>query len=145
MAFPKKSSETKKKTGMTDTKLLLVITIAVFFAMYLGAVLFLGEGFLKPQTFFNMLNQNAALLIVSCGMTLVMITGGIDISVGGVVALVSMSCAVNLEYNGGNIFQAILISLGIGLAFGIIQGYLVAYLEIQPFIVTLPRLESALG
>lgn len=145
MAFLKKSSETKKKTGMTDTKLLLVITIAVFFAMYLGAVLFLGEGFLKPQTFFNMLNQNAALLIVSCGMTLVMITGGIDISVGGVVALVSMTCAVNLEYNGGNIFQAILISLGIGLAFGIVQGYLVAYLEIQPFIVTLAGMFFARG
>ena len=92
-----------------------------------------------------MLNQNAALLIVSCGMTLVMITGGIDISVGGVVALVSMCCAVNLDHHGGNIFQAILISLGIGLLFGIVQGYLVAYLEIQPFIVTLAGMFFAKG
>lgn len=146
MASSKKLSGLKKKmTGMTDTSLLLTITMLVFFAMYLSAVLFLGEGFLKPQTFFNMLNQNAALLIVSCGMTLVMITGGIDISVGGVVALVSMCCAVNLDHHGGTIFQSILISLGIGLLFGIVQGYLVAYLEIQPFIVTLAGMFFAKG
>ncbi|MBE5948568.1 MAG: sugar ABC transporter permease YjfF [Lachnospiraceae bacterium] len=144
-SFKKLSGLKKKVTGMTDTSLLLTITVLVFFAMYLGAVLFLGEGFLKPQTFFNMLNQNAALLIVSCGMTLVMITGGIDISVGGVVALVSMCCAINLDCHGGNIFQAILISLVIGLLFGIVQGYLVAYLEIQPFIVTLAGMFFARG
>ncbi|MBQ9766135.1 MAG: sugar ABC transporter permease YjfF [Lachnospiraceae bacterium] len=145
MAFLKKSMGAAKKSKMTDTNLLLTITIVVFVAMYLAAVLFLGEGFLKPQAFFNMLNQNAALIIVSCGMTLVMITGGIDISVGGVVALVSMSCAVHLDHNGGSILEAVLLALGIGLAFGLIQGFLVAYLEIQPFIVTLAGMFFARG
>ena len=79
----------KRKMKLTDTSLLLLITVVVFFAMYIGAILFQGKGFLKPQTFFNILNANAALIIISCGMSLVMITGGIDISVGGVVALVS--------------------------------------------------------
>ena len=130
---------------MTDTNLLMSITIIVFIVMYLGAIIFLQKGFLKPQTLFNLLNANAALIILSCGMTLVMITGGIDISVGGVAALVSMCCAVYLDYNGGNIFGAILISLGIGLAFGLIQGYLIAYLEIQPFIVTLAGMFFARG
>ena len=87
----------KKLKNMTDTNLLLTITIVVFFVMYIGAIVFQGKGFLKPQTFFNILNANAALIILSCGMSLVMITGGIDISVGGVVALVSMSCAVYLD------------------------------------------------
>ena len=94
----------KRKMKLTDTSLLLLITVVVFFAMYIGAILFQGKGFLKPQTFFNILNANAALIIISCGMSLVMITGGIDISVGGVVALVSMCCAVYLDYHGGNIF-----------------------------------------
>ena len=89
---------------MTDTNLLMSITIIVFIVMYLGAIIFLQKGFLKPQTLFNIMNANAALLIMSCGLTLVMITGGIDISVGGVAALVSMSCAVYLDYHGGNIF-----------------------------------------
>ena len=130
---------------MTDTNLLMSITIIVFIVMYLGAIIFLQKGFLKPQTLFNIMNANAALIILSCGMTLVMITGGIDISVGGVAALVSMSCAVYLDYHGGNIIGAILISVGIGLAFGLVQGYLVAYLEIQPFIVTLAGMFFARG
>ena len=81
---------------MTDTNLLLTITIAVFFLLYIGAMVFLRSGFLKPQTFFNILNANAALIILACGMSLVMITGGIDISVGGIAALISMCCAVYL-------------------------------------------------
>ena len=95
MSFLKKNKSGKQ---LTDTNLLLTITIVVFFVMYIGAMLFLGEGFLKPQTFCNILNANAGLIIVSVGMSIVMITGGIDISVGGVVGLVTMCCAVNLDY-----------------------------------------------
>ncbi|MDE7427705.1 MAG: sugar ABC transporter permease YjfF [Lachnospiraceae bacterium] len=131
--------------GMTDTNLLLTITIIVFFLMYIGAIVFLRSGFLKPQTFFNILNSNAALIILACGMSLVMITGGIDISVGGVTALVSMCCAVYLDYKGGSIPGAILIALAIGLAFGVVQGLMVAYLDIQPFIVTLAGMFFAKG
>ncbi len=134
-----------KLAGMTDTNLLLTITIAVFFLLYIGAMLFLRSGFLKPQTFFNILNANAALIILASGMSLVMITGGIDISVGGVTALVSMCCAVYLDYKGGNVFMAVLIALAIGLAFGAFQGFLVAYLDIQPFIVTLAGMFFARG
>ena len=131
--------------GITDTNLLLTITIVVFFVMYIGAMIFQGQGFLKAQTFLNILNSDAALIIASCGMSVVMITGGIDISVGGVAALVSMCCAVYLDYHGGNIFVAILIALGMGLAFGLVQGFLVAYLDIQPFIVSLAGMFFARG
>lgn len=134
-----------KLAGMTDTNLLLTITIAVFFLLYIGAMVFLRSGFLKPQTFFNILNANAALIILACGMSLVMITGGIDISVGGVTALVSMCCAVYLDYKGGNVFIAVVIAILIGLAFGAFQGALVAYLDIQPFIVTLAGMFFARG
>ena len=132
-------------TYMSDTNLLLLITIVIFFAMYIGAIVFLGKGFLKPQTFFNILNGNAALIITSCGMSIVMITGGIDISVGGVAALVRMSCAVYLDYHNGNILGAVLIALGIGLAFGLVQGFLVSFLDIQPFIVSLAGMFFARG
>lgn len=141
-ATAKKSSWFK---NVSDTNLLLTITIVVFFVMYIAAMIFLGSGFLKPQTFFNILNAQAALIITSCGMSLVMITGGIDISVGGVVALVSMSCAVYLDYQGGDPYTAILLALGIGLAYGLVQGFLVAYLEIQPFIVSLAGMFFARG
>lgn len=135
----------KKFKNMSDTNLLLTITIVVFFVMYIGAMIFLGPGFLKPQTFFNILNAQAALIILSCGMSLVMITGGIDISVGGVTALISMCCAVYLDQKGGNVFMAVVIALLIGLAFGLVQGFLVAYLDIQPFIVSLAGMFFARG
>ena len=132
-------------TKMNDTAMLLTITIVIFFLMYLGAVIFQGGGFTKPQMFFNILNSNAALIITACGMSIVMISGGIDISVGGVVALVSMSCAVYLDYHDGSILGSILIALGIGLAYGLVQGFLVAYLDIQPFIVSLAGMFFARG
>ena len=132
-------------TKMSDTNILLTITITVFLLMYIGAVLIQGGAFAKPQMFFNILNANAALIITSVGMSIVMICGGIDISVGGVVALVSMCCAVHLDHHGGSVFTSILIALGIGLAFGIVQGYLVAYLDIQPFIVSLAGMFFARG
>ncbi len=142
------ASEKKKAsifTRLSDTNLLLAITIIIFVVMYLGAVLIQGGGFTKPQTFFNILNANAALILTSCGMSIVMITGGIDISVGGVVALVSMCCAVYLDKHNGNVFVSILIALAIGLAYGLVQGFLVAYLDIQPFIVSLAGMFFARG
>ena len=132
-------------TKVSDTNILLTITITVFLLMYIGAILIQGGAFTKPQMFFNILNANAALIITSVGMSIVMICGGIDISVGGVVALVSMCCAVHLDQHGGSVFTSILIALGIGLAFGIVQGYLVAYLDIQPFIVSLAGMFFARG
>ena len=123
MAKMKKTATGKNKLkNMSDTNLLLLITVIVFFLMYIGAIVFQGGGFLKPQTFFNILNANAALLIASCGLSIVMITGSIDISVGGVAALVSMCCAVYLDHMGGNVVVSLLIAIGIGLAFGIVQG-----------------------
>ena len=135
----------QQKKSLSDTNLLLLITVIVFVLMYAGAMIFLGEGFLKAQNFFNILMSQSALIITSCGMSIVMINGGIDISVGGVVALVSMCSAVHLDFMGGNLFVSVLIALGIGLAYGIVQGFLVAYLEIQPFIVSLAGMFFARG
>ncbi len=140
-----KDGQLARRGGMSDTNLLLTITIIVFIVMYICAIIFIGSGFRKPQAFFNILNENAALIILSCGMSLVMITGGIDISVGTLTALVCMSSAVHLDYNDGSVFTAFLIALMIGVAFGVVQGYLVAYLEIQPFIVTLAGMFFAKG
>ena len=144
-AAPAGKGLANKLQNASDTNLLLSITVIVFFLMYIGAIIFQGSGFLKPQTFFNILNNNAALIILACGLSLVMITGGIDISVGGIAALISMCCAVYLDYKGGNVFVAVLIALAIGLAFGLFQGFLVAYLDIQPFIVTLAGMFFARG
>ena len=92
-----------RKEPLTDTQLLMSITICIFLVMYAFAMIFLKGGFLHAQQIFDMLNDNASLLIVSCGLTIVMIGGGIDISVGAVTSLVVMSCVLYLN-RGGNLF-----------------------------------------
>ena len=134
----------KRKEPLTDTQLLMTITICIFVAMYLLAMLLLQGGFLHAQQIFDLLNDNASLIIVSCGLTIVMIGGGIDISVGAVTSLVTMSSILYLN-GGGNVFMSVLLSLGIGLAFGLVHGFLISYLEIQPFIVTLAGMFFARG
>jgi simple sugar transport system permease protein len=75
-----------------------------------------------------------------------MIGGGINISVGGVISLTVMACAMYLESSGStSILTTFLLALGIGLAFGLLQGFLISYLEIQPFIVTLAGMFLARG
>ena len=150
----------RRREPISDTQLLLTITICIFTGMYVLAVLVWGGGFQKPQMLFDMLNDNAYLVIISCGLTIVMITGSIDISVGGVTALVAMVGVMILNGNLGlfnglisalglpessRIFFALIMSLLIGLAFGLIQGFLIAHLEIQPFIITLAGMFFARG
>ena len=134
----------QSRRTFTDTQLLMTITISIFVLMYVLSMIFIGGGFLHAQQIFDLLNDNSPLIIVACGLTIVMIGGGIDISVGAVTSLVVMSCVLYLN-KGGNIFVAILLALGIGLAFGVVQGFLISYLEIQPFIVTLAGLFFARG
>ena len=140
----------RRREPLTDTQMLMFISIGIFVAMYLVAMLTLGGGFLKPQMIFDLLNDNAALIIISCALTIVMIGGGINISVGGVIGLTVMSCALFLNGTGiesdfVSILMTFLLALGIGLAFGVVEGFLVSYLEIQPFIVTLAGMFLARG
>ena len=137
MASAQKLMNNKGKLPISNTRLLLTITICTFFGMYLLAMLIWGGGFLNPQQFLDIFNNNAYLIVIACGLTIVMITGGIDISVGGTVALITMSTVVFMEDKGGSVFGTLLIALGIGLLIGLFQGFIVAYLNIQPFIVTL--------
>ena len=140
----------RAREPLTDTQLLMYISIGIFVVMYAAAALTLKGGFLKPQMIFDLLNDNAALIIISCALTIVMIGGGINISVGGVIGLTVMSCALflnnnHIESSSLSILVTLLLALGIGLGFGVLQGFLVAHLEIQPFIVTLAGMFLARG
>ena len=139
----------KRREPLSNTQLLMFIAIGIFAVMYAAAIVGLGDAFTKFQQFFNLLNDNAYLIIIGCALTVVMIGGGINISVGGVISLTVMACALFLNgtglQNGLGVIVSLLLALGIGLAFGIGQGFLVSYLEIQPFIVTLAGMFLARG
>ena len=74
----------KEKKSMNSNTILLLLTIGLFVVMYAaGCIAYADKGFSKLQTFLDILKNNAGLICVTCGMTAVMITGGIDISVIG--------------------------------------------------------------
>jgi simple sugar transport system permease protein len=130
---------------MSNSTLLFIIAGIIFVLMYGIALISFPVSFRQFQTFFDFFNLNAALFVVTLGICIVMIGGGIDISVGAVCGLVTMACAMLLQYGGGNIWGALLLALGIGLAFGVMHGFLIAYLDIQPFIITLGGMFLAQG
>ena len=133
----------KKLNGNT---VLLIITIALFFVMYaVGCVIYSNKGFTHLQTFLNILINNAGLLCITCGMTCVMLTGGIDISVGSLVAMDCMILAVGMERWNMNAVLLCILVLAIGIVFGVVQGFCVGYLNIQPFIVTMAGMFFARG
>ena len=131
----------RQKRKLNGNSFLLLITVLLFVAMYVaGMIVFADKGFAKPQMFLNLFISNAGLLVIAMGQTIVMITGGIDISVGSVTALVCMVVASQMENHGTSAYAAVAIALLIGLAYGVVQGFLISYLDIQPFIVTLAGL-----
>lgn len=118
-------------------------TIGLFLAMFAaGAVMY--PGFLSGQVFLNLLIDNTFLIVLAVGMTFVILTGGIDLSVGSVVAL-SMMIAAALLQVGWNPFAVIAVVLLMGAVFGLLMGLVIQVFDIQPFIVTLAGLFLARG
>jgi galactofuranose transport system permease protein len=121
----------------------LLTTITIFIVAYFVAGR-VYPAMQKPQVFFNLFINNAALLIVSIGMTLVIITGGIDLSVGGVIALTSVASAALLR-DGASPFVVMPLMIVIGILFGLALGSIIHFLKVQPFIVTLMGMYFARG
>ena len=135
-----------KTKKLNSNTILLLITIALFVVMYaIGCVIYGGKGFTHFQTFLNILINNAGLLCVACGTTCIMLTGGIDISVGALIAMDCMLLAVGMERWGMSAPLLCVLVLLIGIVFGLVQGFCVGYLEIQPFIVTMAGMFFARG
>lgn len=113
----------------------LLTTITIFILLYIvGGKLY--PAMQKPQVFFNLFINTAALLIVSIGMTFVIITKGIDLSVAGMIALTTAASAALLK---NNVSPAIVMPLMLvmGISFGFAMGWIIQYLKVEPFIVTL--------
>lgn len=114
----------------------LALTISLFVAVATAGSIHYDH-FLSPQVFLNLLIDNAFLCIVATGMTFVILTGGIDLSVGAVVAFTTMVSAQLVEHDGQSPLLVIPLVLAIGALFGAAQGLLVQRFKLQPFIVTL--------
>jgi simple sugar transport system permease protein len=119
------------------SKYIPVIAAAVLFcvAFALGSALY--PGFFSLQTFLNLLIDKAFLLVSATGMTLVVLTGGIDLSAGSVMALTTMILSVLTEFFHINAVCAIIIALFTGPLVGLLMGLMIACWDVPPFIATL--------
>lgn len=101
--------------------------------------------FLTPKNMFNILRQNASNLFLATGMTMVIILGGIDLSVGSVIALsgvVAAGCVVNFGLPEAVGFIA---AIAVGAAVGLFNGFIICKTDIPPFIVTLASMNITKG
>jgi simple sugar transport system permease protein len=121
-----------------------LLAITGFFIIMLSFFSIISPVFFTAGNLLNILRQASPILIVSVAMTFVITTGGIDLSVGSSVALINALAAILIQYG----FQwqiVVIILLLIGAAIGSLQGWFIAFQNIQPFIVTLAGLSTLRG
>lgn len=116
-----------KENGM----LIALLAVVLIFQILTKGIM------LKPLNITNLIQQNGYVLILAVGMLLVVIIGTVDLAVGSVSAFIGAVAGVVMVNKGINPVLSILISIGIGMAVGAIQGYWIAYKEIPGFVVTL--------
>ena len=122
----------------------LLVTFIVFLILY-GIAYSRFSSFGSMRVVGNLLRDNAYLGITAVGMTFVIISGGIDLSVGSVIAFTGVFCALMIDRHGMHPLVAFAIVLSIGVTFGTLMGILIHFFKIPPFIVTLSGLFLARG
>jgi len=126
-----------RENGAVASIALFLLVVAIVFAL-------ITDTFLTQPNLLNIVRQIAPLMIVAVAMTFVITTGGIDLSVGSILALVNALAAISLA--AGVPWPAVVVLMFLtGAVIGVVQGYFVAYEGIPPFIVTLAGLSMIRG
>jgi ribose transport system permease protein len=115
----------------------VLVLLSALFAM-------VAPGFLSTANLSNVLVQSTILLMIALPMTLIIMTEGLDLSVGAVLTLASVVLALTVVATGSFIL-GLATALAVGLAFGVLNGVLVAWMAIPPFVATLGTLGAAQG
>ena len=142
-ATPQKASAVRHRLRTGTRYAPTLATLVLFILMFVvGAGMY--PSFLSGQVLLNLFIDNTFLIVLAVGMTFVILTGGIDLSVGAVVALSMMVTATMLK-SGWSPGMAILAVLVIGGGLGLLMGLVIQFFDIQPFIVTLAGMFLARG
>ena len=138
----------KRKVSSNDASALLrsnMGLILAFLVLCAGGTLLMGTTFFAWKNFSNVLRQLSTNMFLACGMTLVIMLGGIDLSVGSVIAMVGCFVAGFISYLGMPVGVAIVLSILLGLLIGLFNGAVVAFTTIPAFIVTLATMNIGRG
>jgi ribose/xylose/arabinose/galactoside ABC-type transport system permease subunit len=139
------SAAARLRRGRLQRSRFPVATTAVLLLLLFVAGSLRYSGFASTQVVVNVLIDNAHLLVVAVGMTFVILTGGIDLSVGALAALTTVLAASLLAEAGWPFPVVLVVVLLVGVGFGWVMGAIIHYFEIQPFIVTLAGMFFARG
>lgn len=126
------------------THILKKYGIVIAFALVCLVMWALTPYFLTSSNLLNVVRQSSIIGVMAIGVTFVILSGGIDLSVGSVMALSGMIAAGTLQ-NGSGMLVAVLAALGVGIAAGLVNGILVTKGGITPFVVTLGMMSIARG
>ncbi len=136
-----------RNTGIIWRKYLQIREVNVLLALILMIMIMsvASPYFLKQDNVFNVLRGMSTIGIMAIGQTMVIITGGIDLSVGSLMAASSMLTARFITVYGGNAFLAVICGLAFGLLLGSVSGLIITRFRINPFITTLGMLSIGRG
>ena len=132
----------KKNTNLKE--LLFKYKSLIGLVLLIGIVSILNPAFLSGKNILNILRQTSVNAIIAAGMTFVILTGGIDLSVGSILAISGAVCA-SLMVNGQNMILAVIIAIIIGGVFGTLNGFIISKGKLQPFIATHATMTITLG
>lgn len=139
------SSQVKQQPKNIDLKEFLIkYKSLVGLLVLITIVTILSPSFLSTKNIFNILRQTSVNGIIATGMTFVILTGGIDLSVGSILAISGAVCA-SLLASGQNIIIAVLAALIIGAMVGFLNGFIITKWKLQPFIATLATMTILRG
>ena len=124
--------------------LTLYLGLVVIFIVFAVICSMMGKNFLTLNNMFNIITQASIISIIAIGASLVIVTGGIDLSVGSIVGFVGIFGGLILKAGMPLIAMGIL-CIAAGAAFGLVNGCLVSYGKVPPFIVTLGAMQIARG
>jgi ribose/xylose/arabinose/galactoside ABC-type transport system permease subunit len=134
----------RRRLSTPSPRVLPVLATFTLFVLLFAAGSIRYDRFASGQVVLNLFVDNAFLIVLAVGMTFVILTGGIDLSVGSVVALTGVLSA-RLLRSGWSPVTVMALVLVIGLVLGLAMGLVIHYLEIQPFVVTLAGMFLARG
>lgn len=133
---------THSGTGWRRLREYALVAVTLVVALVFAVI---APGFFSVQNLVNIALSIAVTGILAVGMTAVMVTGGIDLSVGSVVALSGVVAAMAAAHSGAPLIVGGVVALGVALLTGLVNGTLVAYLRVPAFVATLAMLTAARG
>ncbi|AQT78250.1 ABC transporter permease [Mycolicibacterium litorale] len=145
VASPITGEPVKLFSGQWFAGVALRYSMVIVVLLVIGYFSYRSARFSTPENLVTILVAAAPFALIALGQTLVILTGGIDLSVGSVIAVSAMAAAATAKANPGQVWMTVLVAMAVGLAVGSINGVLVSRLSVPPFIATLGTLTAGSG